>query len=143
MKLFNKLYMMIIAEPIDIGSCLQRFADPRTGACVWFAGMVRNISHQQNVAYLEYEAFVPLANTMISDIVAQAVKQFNLLDALCLHRTGRLVIGETAVLVVTASMHRKEAYAANQYIIDRVKHEAPVWKKEYWADGSYTWGHCL
>ena len=61
--------------------------------------------------------------------------------AIAQHRTGKVAIGETAVVVITASAHRSEAYAANRYIIDRIKHEAPIWKCEYYKDGSHEWGN--
>ena len=60
--------------------------------------------------------------------------------AVAQHRTGKVVAGDTAVVVITASAHRSEAYTANRYIIDRIKHEAPIWKCEYFTDGTHQWG---
>ncbi|RYY21810.1 MAG: molybdenum cofactor biosynthesis protein MoaE, partial [Sphingobacteriaceae bacterium] len=60
--------------------------------------------------------------------------------ALAQHRTGKVGVMESAVVVITASPHRAEAYSANRYIIDRIKHESPIWKCEYFKDGSKEWG---
>jgi len=81
-----------------------------------------------------------MARKMISEIVAEAISQWGLTQAVCIHRTGKLAVTDCAVEVLTSSPHRQGAYEANKYIIDRVKHEAPIWKKEYYTDGSSVWG---
>ena len=128
------------AAPIDLVGLLQEGHHPRAGAVVLFSGEVRNHSKGREVLFLEYEAFVPLAEKMINEIIAEAKKKWELHIAICQHRIGKVEVMESAVCVITASSHRKEAYEANQYIIDRVKHEAPIWKKEYFSDGSHEWG---
>jgi molybdopterin synthase catalytic subunit len=128
-------------EPINLALAIGKCQDPKAGAVVLFSGEVRNHSHHKEVLYLEYEAYRSMAEAMIIEIVNEAKKEFKLHQALCIHRTGKVDIGESAVVVITASSHREQAYAANRYIIDRVKHEAPIWKKEYFADASYEWGH--
>jgi len=72
---------------------------------------------------------------------AEAREKWGLQHAIAQHRIGRLAIGESAVVVITASSHRREAYEANRHIIDRIKHEVPIWKCEYYADGSHQWGN--
>jgi molybdopterin synthase catalytic subunit len=114
---------------------------PGAGAVVLFSGEVRDNNRGREVAWLEYESYVPLAEKVITDILEQARAKWALLIAVAQHRTGKVRIGETAVVVITASAHRAEAYAANRYIIDRIKHEAPIWKCEYFADGSHEWGN--
>lgn len=132
---------MIINQPISIERLLAGFTNEGAGALVVFAGTVRGQNKGKKVWYLEYEAFKPLADKMIAEITASAKMKFGLLEAVCIHRAGRLEIGDTAVAVLTLATHRREAYLGNQFIIDRVKHEAPVWKKEYWSDGTAAWGH--
>lgn len=119
---------------------LKDYHHPEAGAIVLFSGEVRTDSTKE-VLYLDYEVHKPLAEKMIHDILLEAGKYWNLKIALCIHRSGRVNISGAAVIVITASRHRKEAYEANQYIINRVKHEAPIWKREYFADGSSEWGH--
>jgi molybdopterin synthase catalytic subunit len=113
---------------------------PSAGAIVLFSGEARNHHKGKEVIYLEYEAHESMASKAITDILNVAREKWNLQLARCVHRTGRLYPGESAVIVVTASSHREEAYEANRYIIDRVKSEAPIWKHEFYPDGSSEWG---
>ncbi|EHQ29347.1 molybdenum cofactor biosynthesis protein MoaE [Mucilaginibacter paludis] len=128
------------ATPLDVVDLLARAHHPRAGAVVLFSGEVRNHNNGMDVDYLEYEAHESMATKMIADILTDARQQWPLNIAVAQHRTGKVSVGETAVIVITASAHRGEAYAANQYIIDRIKHEATIWKCEYFSDGSRQWG---
>jgi molybdopterin synthase catalytic subunit len=130
----------ITTEPIDISKMLQASHHPGAGGIVLFCGEVRDKQENKPVDYLIYEAHTLLADKMIKEIVETAIQKWNLVYAVALHRIGKLDISECAVVVITAHAHRKEAYAANQYIIDRIKHEAPVWKCEYFKDGTHEWG---
>lgn len=113
---------------------------PKAGAVVLFSGETRDNSNGKEVAYLEYEAQENIAEKMIADILLQARERWQLNIALAVHRTGKVAVSETAVVVITASAHRSEAYAANRFIIDKIKHEVPIWKCEYFSDGSKEWG---
>jgi molybdopterin synthase catalytic subunit len=128
------------AEPLDLAVLLARAHHPGAGAVVLFSGEVRDHNHGKSVTHLEYEAYEPLAEKMIAEILAGARKKWSLHIAVACHRIGRVGVGETAVVVITASAHREEAYAANKYIIDRIKREAPIWKCEYYIDGTKEWG---
>jgi molybdopterin synthase catalytic subunit len=131
----------ISPAPLDLIALLQSAHHPGAGAVVLFSGEVRDNNRGRDVAHLEYESHAPLASKMIGDILEEAKEKWNLHIALAQHRIGKVAIGETAVVVITASAHRGEAYAANRYIIDRIKHEAPIWKCEYFADGTHEWGN--
>jgi molybdopterin synthase catalytic subunit len=133
--------MFISPDPLDMAAMLSDAHHPGAGAVVLFSGEVRDNNRGREVAFLEYESHVPLASKMIADILQDARRKWSLHTALARHRIGQLPIGETAVVVITASAHRSEAYAANRYIIDRIKHEAPVWKCEHYTDGSHEWGN--
>jgi molybdopterin synthase catalytic subunit len=128
-------------EAIDMVGLLAGAHHPGAGAVVLFSGEVRDNNLGKAVVCLEYEAYAPLAQKMIRDILAEARSRWALQVAVAQHRTGRVAVGDTAVVVITASAHRGEAYAANRYIIDRIKHEAPIWKCEHYADGSREWGN--
>lgn len=125
---------------IDIPALLALAHHPKAGAIVLFSGETRDSSHSKTVAYLHYEAQETMANKMIADIIQQATEKWNLNIAIAVHRTGKVGVSETAVVVVTASAHRSEAYAANRFIIDKIKHEVPIWKCEYFANGTKEWG---
>lgn len=128
------------AHTIDIGALLSASHHPQAGAVVLFSGETRNSSHGKEVMFLEYEAQEIMAEKMIADILQQAKEKWALKMALAVHRTGKVAVSESAVVVITASAHRSEAYAANRFIIDKIKHEVPVWKCEYFSDGSKQWG---
>jgi molybdopterin synthase catalytic subunit len=115
---------------------------PGAGAVVLFSGEVRDSNRGKAVDRLEYECYRPMAEKMIRQILDEASNRWGLKIAVAQHREGRLAIGDTAVVVITAAAHRAEAYEANRYIIDRIKHEAPIWKCEYYLDGTHEWGKC-
>ncbi|QIA07935.1 molybdenum cofactor biosynthesis protein MoaE [Draconibacterium halophilum] len=125
---------------INYSALFDEFRHPLSGAVVLFSGEVRDNNKGRDVTHLEYEAYAPMANKMISEILAEAKSRFKLNQAACVHRVGRVEISGCAVVVITGSGHRKEAYDANRYIIDRVKGEVPIWKHEFFADGTSEWG---
>ena len=131
----------ISSEPLDIVELLRNAHHPAAGAVVLFSGEVRDHNKGRDVAYLEYEAYPPLAVKMIHEILAEAKEKWGLQLAIAQHRIGKLDIGESAVVVITAAAHRGEAYEANQHIIHRIKHEVPIWKCEYFSDGTHQWGN--
>jgi molybdopterin synthase catalytic subunit len=136
---------LLTSDPIDLPELITHAHHPKAGGIVLFSGEVRNHNAGKEVLYLEYEAFVPLAEKTIKEIVTAAKEKWDLHFACCVHRIGKLEIGESAVVVITSHSHRGESYEANKYIIDRVKHEAPIWKNEFYTDGTSQWGgncHC-
>lgn len=132
----------ITFEPIDIENLKLSLRDKRAGALSTFEGWVRNHNDGRDVLRLEYEAAVPLAMNEAGRILEEVKERFDVLGAVCVHRAGKLEIGDLAVWVGVTAAHRGDAFAACQYIIDEVKARLPVWKKEYYADGSTTWVGC-
>lgn len=127
-------------SPLDIVGLFADSHHSQAGAIVLFSGEVRDNNLGMSVDYLEYEAHDSMASKMIAAILDEAKKKWPLNIAVAQHRTGKVAVGESAVVVITASPHRSEAYAANRYIIDRIKHEVPIWKCEYFTDGTKKWG---
>lgn len=130
----------ITTDLLNLASILEQAHHPGAGAVVLFSGEVREISNGKKVDYLEYEAHGSIASSMIAKIIEEALVKWHLNMAFAKHRVGKVAICESAVVVVTASPHRSEAYAANRYIIDKIKHEVPIWKCEYFSDGTKEWG---
>lgn len=130
----------ISESPIDLNILFALAHDPQAGAVVIFSGEVRNNSIGKSVDYLEYEAQVTMASRMIAEIMEEARRKWTLQVAIAVHRIGKVAVSEPAVVVITATGHRREAYDANRYIIDRIKHEVPIWKCEYFTDGTKQWG---
>lgn len=128
--------------PLHADALKQALGDPRAGACVTFEGWVRNHNEGQVVTALEYEAYPELAISEGQAIVAEALRRFAITSAVCVHRTGRLAIGELAVWVGVSAPHRQAAYDASRFIIDAIKHRVPIWKKEFYANGDSGWVNC-
>jgi len=105
------------------------------GALASFVGVVRGTHKGRRVRYLEYEAFVPLAEKVFAQIAGEAEAEWPGTVLAIVHRTGRLQIGEASVAIVASGAHRASAFAACRYAIERVKQVAPVWKHEFFEDG--------
>lgn len=130
-------------EKID-GACFLEESGQElyTGAQVLFLGKIRDNPFDKKVAYLVYEAFDALAEKTIQDLTEQAFRKWPVIEARVLHRLGRVEVGEIAVAVDVRAVHRDEAYRASRFLIEAVKHKVPIWKKEYFADGSSAWSGC-
>jgi molybdopterin synthase catalytic subunit len=132
----------LTGDPIDVSVLTEALRDPRSGACLTFEGRVRNSSDARTVRALDYEAYEPLAQKEGERIVAEALGKFQIDAALCVHRTGSLLLGDIAVLVAVAAAHRGAAFDACRYIIDEVKARVPIWKREHYGDGAAEWVNC-
>jgi molybdopterin synthase catalytic subunit len=128
--------------PLEPAALARSLADPACGGYAAFEGWVRDHNEGQAVVRLEYEAYVELAVRNGERIVAEAIRRFGVTRALCVHRTGRLGIGDLAVWVGVSAPHRDEAFRACRYIIDEVKHRLPIWKKEHYRSGDSGWVNC-
>ncbi|HTF80163.1 MAG TPA: molybdenum cofactor biosynthesis protein MoaE [Cytophagales bacterium] len=133
-------YKHLTSDPIDLSNMLSLAHHPAAGGIVLFSGEVRNHHKGKDVINISYEAFEEMAESMIAALIQDAVSKYELQYAQAIHRLGTVGITESAVAIITAHVHRKNAYEANQYIIDRIKAEVPIWKKENYSDGSYYWG---
>lgn len=122
--------------PLDVAAVVARVAGPDTGGIVTFVGAARDHSRGQRIEKLEYEAYEGMAEREMDAIAAEASAQYGGARVAIAHRTGRLAIGELAVVVVAAAPHRGEAFAACRYAIDTLKQRVPIWKKEFAEDGA-------
>ncbi|HOM11651.1 MAG TPA: molybdenum cofactor biosynthesis protein MoaE [Spirochaetota bacterium] len=123
-------------EPIDVDALLAQCTNPSDGAVVCFIGRPRNIDNGREVLYLEYEAHQSMAIKELTTIMQKALEQFTINDCIVVHRLGRVEVGQASVVIIVTAMHRKEAFNASQFIIDELKKSVPIWKKEYFNDGS-------
>jgi molybdopterin synthase catalytic subunit len=114
----------VLDGPLSLDAVAERVRDPRAGAVVTFSGVTRD------VAFLDYEAYAEMASARIDAIVAEAVERHGLCRAAADHRYGRVALGEASVVVAASAPHRPEAFAGAREIIDRIKAEAPIWKRE-------------
>lgn len=105
------------------------------GAIVTFIGIVRGYSEGKKVFSLEYEAYQPMAEKKLEEIVREIKARWQLEDIAISHRTGRLQVGETALVIVIAAPHRQGAFEACEYAVSRLKDIVPIWKKEVFENG--------
>lgn len=132
----DSVVVRLTGDPIDASRDIALARRTSIGAEVTFSGVVRGESKGRRVTVLEYEAYPEMALAEMRRLVSEARSRFRLEGAVFVHRTGRLLPGETAVLVWTASSHRAEAFGACQFLVDGMKRGVPVWKKEHYDDGA-------
>ena len=133
----------IVNAPIDPATLTAEVLTDADGAICTFQGVARRYSRGREVVHLEYEAYPEMAERKLAEIGDELRVKFGVERVAIHHRTGVLAIGEASVVIAVASPHRKEAFAACQYAIDRIKQTVPIWKKEIWSDGQQWigWEH--
>jgi len=109
------------------------------GANVVFAGRMRDFNQNDSVSQMHLEHYPGMAEKFLQQIVERAMHEWQLMDALVIHRVGEITPADTIVVVAVWSVHRAHAYAANQFIMEALKSEAPFWKKETLQDGDSRW----
>lgn len=124
--------------PIDLPRLVAQVSGAEQGGIATFLGLVRNHQDGRAVLRLEYSAYEPMAEAESARIVGEAAGRWPVSIALE-HRLGALAIGDVAVAVVAASAHRAAAFEACRHVIEEVKRRVPVWKKEFYADGTVEW----
>lgn len=133
--------VILTHEPIAAAALIAAATRPDAGAIATFFGTTRAERRRDGVELiaLDYQAYDAMALELLSDLRRRAVERFKLLDALIVHRLGRVPLAEPSVAVVAVSAHRAEALAACQWLIDALKTDAPIWKRDIWADGATDW----
>lgn len=125
----------IVETPINVQKYMDYVLHPSAGAVVVFTGNVREWTHGVKTLYLSYEAYIPMAEKKMAEIGAEMEERWPGVRVAIAHRIGELQISDIAVVIAVSSPHRKAAYEANEYAIDRIKEVVPIWKKEIWEDG--------
>jgi molybdopterin converting factor subunit 1 len=128
----SQVHARVIDHAIALDPLLEFVRNPAAGAVVTFHGVTRDVEE------LEYEAYAEMAQRQIAEIVAEAVERHGLCAAAAEHRTGIVPLSESSVVVAASAPHRGEAFAGAREIIDRIKAQAPIWKKESgeWVPGN-------
>jgi molybdopterin synthase catalytic subunit len=127
--------IQITQDTLDREQLIEHVSHPSVGGIVVFEGVVRDNARNKTVRYLEYEVYAEMAVPQIRSIITEAQQRWGVERVAVAHRSGRLEIGETSVIIVVASPHRAEAFEACRYIIDTLKQTVPIWKKEVATDG--------
>ena len=123
----------VVDETIDVEAVRRSVADPSTGATVVFMGTTREVPS------LEYEAYVDMAREQIAQLAARVVEEHDCVAVACVHRVGIVPLGDPSVVVAASAAHRGEAFDGARALLDAVKAQAPIWKKEHYSDGDAAW----
>ena len=130
----------ITYAPLNVNEIYQLADNSANGAVVLMTGTVREQTEGKPVTYLEYQAYEPMATKIFQQIADRISQQWQDTNSVIIHhRVGKLQIQEISVLVAVGCPHRQEAFSACKYAIDTLKHNAPIWKKEHFADGVSSW----
>ena len=131
----------VTPEDVDIEALLASVSDDRAGAVVTFAGVVRNHDHGQVVTGIEYVGH-PSASEVMAGLVAEFAQRDGVHAIAAQHRIGTLGVGGVALFVAVAASHRKQAFDCASDLVDRVKEALPIWKKQFFVDGTHEWSQC-
>ena len=130
----NKYFVTITKSPLDPAEIGLAVREDNHGALVTFTGVTRDHTGDRKVLFLEYEAYQSMAQTKLEEIASEMCHNWDVKVSIA-HRLGRVNIGETSLVVVVGSRHRKEAFDATEYSVDRIKQIVPIWKKEHFEGG--------
>jgi molybdopterin synthase catalytic subunit len=133
--------IQLTTEPIDAAQLLDRATSPQAGAVVMFLGTTRELTGDRRTVTLDYEAYGPMAERKLAELEVAARQRWPLVECLIVHRVGRVPLAESSVAIVVSTPHRADAFAAGQWLIDTLKQDVPIWKREQWADGTTEWIH--
>jgi molybdopterin synthase catalytic subunit len=125
----------VVDRPLDLAEVVDAVASPDRGGLVTFRGDVRGVSHGKKVLRLEYEAYGPMAERKLAEI-GREVGETHGATVAVVHRVGALLPGEAAVVIAASAPHRAPAFRACEEVIERLKRDAPIWKREVYEDGS-------
>ena len=131
----------VSGEPLDLALHEAAVAHPRAGGRVVFCGVVRDVDHDREVVELEYEGH-PSAERVLGEIAARFGAQPEVLALAVSHRVGTLAIGDVALVAAVATQHRRAAFEVCAQLVDEVKAQLPIWKRQLFADGTDEWVNC-
>lgn len=131
----NKPLFEVVKDPISIEEIANKVIRNEAGAVTTFVGTVREFTYGKRTLSLEYQAYEKMAVKMLEQIGREINEKWDDAKVAITHRIGKLEITEIAVVIAVSTPHRKDAYEANEYAIERIKQIVPIWKKEIWEDG--------
>ncbi|HMB39253.1 MAG TPA: molybdenum cofactor biosynthesis protein MoaE [Wenzhouxiangellaceae bacterium] len=142
----TNMHLAVTDRPLDGNSALEFCSAPGHGAVDLFIGRVRDFNQGRSVVGVSYDLHAALCRNVFAEIAAEALDRWGRETRLWLtHRSGRLDVGEASVVAAASSRHRDEAFKACRYLVEQMKHRAPIWKQEHYVDGDSEWvkGHAL
>ncbi|MDB4639348.1 molybdenum cofactor biosynthesis protein MoaE [bacterium] len=134
-------HIELVDEPIQLEALRDRVDHPDAGAQGWFVGVTRRTTGDLITKTLHYEAHQSMAKCELMKLAQDAVKEFSLLRLVIVHRLGEVPIAQASVVIGCSSPHRPQTFAALEWIMNRLKKEVPIWKREVYSDGKEEWVH--
>ena len=131
----------LVRDPIDVAKLLANVSSTQAGAVVLFLGTTREFTDGKQTVTLDYEAYDAMASKKLAELESSARKKWELVECGIIHRLGNVSLGEASVAIAVSSAHRATAFEAGRWLIDTLKVEVPIWKKEHWSDGTQEWVH--
>lgn len=135
----DRVLVRVTSDRLDVGEAVDFVGDPAAGGTCVFSGTVRDHSDAGEVTGISYEAWEERAVQRLEEVAAEILGRWPVRKAALLHRSGDLAAGDTSVVVACSAPHRAEAFDACRHGIERIKQEAPIWKKEALATGESHW----
>nr|VFK49120.1 MAG: molybdopterin synthase catalytic subunit [Candidatus Kentron sp. SD]VFK80118.1 MAG: molybdopterin synthase catalytic subunit [Candidatus Kentron sp. SD] len=132
----------ITRDPIDTATLDKNAIDPSCGAVLSFSGIVRDSHYHHRVRMLSYEAYEPMAQRELEKVVDECRRRWpDIRKVQVAHRFGRMKLTESSVYITVSAPHRDDAFQGVRYIIDKIKKDVPIWKKEFYENGESQWLH--
>jgi len=134
-------WVQLHSDPIDIGPVLEFVTDVGAGGICFFLGTTRTQTHAdgRDLIRLDYDAYAEMALRQMRELAAEARQRWPIKRLAILHRTGPVGVGEPSVIIAVSTPHRADAFEACRWIIDTLKQQVTIWKKEVWSTGDATW----
>ncbi|MEP6833070.1 MAG: molybdenum cofactor biosynthesis protein MoaE [Gemmatimonas sp.] len=129
----------LVTEPINVNALLLRVTDDGVGAVTLFLGTVRNVNDGRAVTGIDYEAYGAMAERELLAIASEVVEANPGLRLALEHRVGTLVLGDISVAIAAGHAHRAQALDASRVTIEAIKKRVPIWKREHYAEGDWSW----
>ena len=133
------MHCSITSEPIDAGRLARLVRTDSDGAVLVFTGVVRNHDDGRSVGGLLYETYEAMAREALERICVEVLEANEVTDIAVEHRVGDLAVGDISVAIAVSAAHRDAAYRASREVIERLKREVPIWKRERYTDGEERW----
>ena len=133
--------IQLIDHAIDTAAMLDAARHPEAGAVVLFLGTTRELTGGRQTVALDYEAYREMAERQLADLESAARRRWPVIECMIVHRLGRVPPAEASVAIAVSTPHRGDAFAAGQWLIDSLKRDVAIWKREQWADGTTEWVH--
>ena len=133
------IFIDLVEEPIEVDKMLALVSCEKAGAICSFLGVTRKDGDTENTQHLYYEAYRSMALRTLDKIAKKALQDFNTEKIAIVHRIGKVALKETSIFIAVSTAHRKQSFLSCQFIIDTIKTDVPIWKKEFTSDINFVW----